>query len=144
MLTVRSIVPTFDRVLSFNRELDRALGEVWTNGTAWLPATDVVEKADRYLITIDLPGVKPESVEIGFEKNTLTIKGTRTGLQGAEDEELQVYVAERRSGAFERSFQLPEHVDAEGIEAHFEHGVLSVSVPKKAAAQPRKITIKAA
>ncbi len=147
MRTVRSFVPTIDRMITLNRELDRAFNEVWgTNGNGasqlWYPATDVIEKADAYLISLELPGVLPENVEISFEQSTLIVRGTKSPmLRTAENEELRVYTAERQSGAFERTFRLPQHVDPDAITASFEHGVLTVSVPKKAAAQPRKISI---
>ena len=147
MRTVRSIVPTIDRMITLNREFDRAFNEMWsTNGNGasqlWYPATDVVEKADAYLISLELPGVSPENVDISFEQNTLVVRGTKSPtVRTTENEELRVYTAERLSGDFERTFRLPQHVDADSITASFEHGVLTVTVPKKAAAQPRKISI---
>jgi len=75
-------------------------------------------------------------------KNTLTVRGTKAPtVQPTEDAELRIYSAERVSGAFERSFRLPEHVDGNAIQATFQNGVLSISVPKKPASQPRKIAI---
>jgi HSP20 family protein len=146
MLTVRPLVPALDRVFSLNRDLERAFGDAMsrTASSVWHPATDVVEQPSAYTIALELPGVTPEAVEISYEQNTLTIRGSKAPtLQPSENSELRIFVAERMSGAFERSFRLPEHVDGGAIQATFRHGVLSITVPKKPASQPRKITIDA-
>ena len=112
----------------------------------WVPALDVAERKDAYLITLDLPGVDPKSVDLSFEQNVLTIRGTKPSTLVAEGEEseLRVYAAERVSGSFERSVHLPEFVDGDKITAHAANGVLEITVPKAQAAQPRKIEIRAA
>lgn len=142
MMTVRPFGHTLDRMMTLNRELDRVLGQGPT-AAFWVPALDVVEKTDGYLIALDLPGVKPEQVEISFERNTLAIRGTKAPtFETAESEELRVYSAERVNGSFERAVRLPEYVDGDRIAASFEHGVLTISVPKSQAALPRKIAIR--
>ncbi len=146
MMTVRPLSPALDRMFSLNRELDRAFGEALagTGSRVWHPATDVIEQANDYLITLELPGVRPDAAEVVFEQNTLTVRGTKSPtVQPTEDTELRIYTAERVSGAFERSFRLPEFVDGNGIQATFDNGVLSISIPKKPASQPRKIQINA-
>ena len=148
MLNVRPISPTLDRVFTLNREFDRVLNQAFSGGQTlplWVPATDVFEKNDAYVISLELPGVLPEHVELSFEKNTLTIRGTNaSGLPNTENGELRVYAAERLSGSFERTIRLPEYVDSEHIEATFAHGVLTITVPKSQAATPRKIAIRSA
>ena len=144
MMTVRPLSPALDRIFSLNRELDRAFGDAMTRGTnrVWHPATDVIEQSNNYLLALELPGVRPEAVDVVFEQNVLTVRGTKEAtVQPAEDAELRIYNSERVSGAFERSFRLPEHVNAGAIRADFENGVLSIVVPKKPATQPRKIAI---
>jgi len=137
-----SLLPTFNRVLAFDRELDRMVSR--TTKPFFVPSVDVVERADAYMITAELPGVDPAAVEISFENNTLTLRGTKTPwLVPQENEELRVYSAERLSGTFERSVRLPEYVEGDKIEATYQHGVLTISVPKAVAARPRKIEIKA-
>jgi HSP20 family protein len=137
-----SLLPTFNRVLAFDRELDRMVSR--TAKPFFVPSVDVVERADAYMITAELPGVDPAAVEISFENNTLTLRGTKTPwLVPQENEELRVYSAERLSGTFERSVRLPEYVEGDKIEATYQHGVLTISVPKAVAARPRKIEIKA-
>jgi HSP20 family molecular chaperone IbpA len=144
MLTVRPLAPALDRMFSLNRELDRAFGESLSRAAnpVWHPATDVVEQSTGYTIALELPGVAPDAVEITFEQNTLTIRGAKAQtVQPAENSELRIFVAERMSGEFERSFRLPEHVDGNAIQATFRDGVLTITVPKKPASQPRRIAI---
>ena len=141
MITTQ-LMPTFNRVLAFNRELDALVNR---NGQrSFVPSLDVIERADAYLISAELPGVDPSEVEISFENNTLAIRGAKKpSLEPQENEEYRVYTAERLSGAFERAVRLPEYVEGDKIEATYAHGVLTITVPKAQAARPRRIEIKA-
>lgn len=136
-----SLLPTFNRVLAFDRELDRLVN--WNGKRFFVPTVDVIERADAYVISAELPGVEPADVEISFEANTLTLRGTKQpALKPQENEELRVYTAERLSGSFERAVRLPEYVEGDKIEASYAHGVLTIVVPKAQAARARKIDIK--
>src|SRR4051794_10730008 len=141
MITTSQLMPTFNRVLAFDRDLDRLVN--WNGQRSFVPSLDVVERADAYLISAELPGVDPSTVDISFENNTLTLRGTKQpSLRREENEELRVYTAERLSGEFERAVRLPEYVEGDKIEATYAHGVLTITVPKAAAARPRRIEIK--
>lgn len=144
MINDRSLSSTFDRMMTLNRALDEALaGGRITGRTSWVPAMDIAERADHYSIQVDLPGVNPGDVELGFEQNVLTLRGTKPSVLDAKtEEEYRLHARERVSGAFERAVRLPDSVDAEHIEAHFDQGVLTITVPKAKAAQPRRITIR--
>lgn len=135
------LMPTVNRMLQFDREIDRIL-----NGDGkpfFVPAVDVVERADAYVISAELPGVDPKSVDVSFEANTLTLRGTKQPwLQTKENEAVRVYTAERLEGSFERAVRLPEYVEGDKIEATYHNGVLTITVPKAEAARPRKIEIK--
>ena len=137
-----------DRMLALNRAFDQALGSegspTWGNRAQfWLPVVDVYETDSAFVVEADLPGVHQENVEISFEQNTLTLKGTRAPtLQTPSQGELRVYTAERVSGDFARTIRLPEYVDGDRIEAHYANGVLTITVPKAQSARPRKIAIK--
>lgn len=148
MLTTHSLNSTLDRVMSLNRVLDRAFNDSWQTDSAnrvWVPALDVVEKRDAYLVIAEVPGVSPSNVELSFEQNILTIRGEKgSPFDASKDGELRVYATERIAGTFERSIRLPEFVDSERISADLRDGVLTVTIPKAAAAQPRKIAIKQA
>ena len=144
MLTTRSLNSTLDRMITLNRALDHAFSNGWAaESRTWVPAIDVVEKKDAYVLYADLPGVDASKVEIAFEQNVLTVRGAKpSSTQATPDSELRVYAAERVTGAFERSIRLPEFVDGDKITAAFTNGLLTVTVPKAQAAQPRKIEIR--
>ena len=148
MLTTRSLNSTLDRMMSLNRVLDQAMnGSLPTESTSrvWVPALDIVEKRDAYVVVADLPGVRQNDVELSFEQNVLTIRGHKTSLlDPSKDGELRVFTAERVAGAFERAIRLPEFVDSEKIGADLRDGLLTITIPKATAAQPRKIEIKPA
>ena len=139
MMNTRSL-SSLDRMLTLNRVFDQAFGAA--GNRVWVPAMDVAERADAYLVQAELPGVSPEQVELSFEQNVLTIRGTKpAGFDVNSDGELRVFAAERVHGTFERSVRLPEFVDSDRISARFDKGVLWVTVPKAEAAKPRKIQI---
>jgi HSP20 family protein len=108
--------------------------------TAWAPALDISERKDAYLVTVELPGLKPEDLDITMEDGLLTIQGERQIT--AESSEQQFHRVERRYGAFRRSITLPAHVMAEGIQASFEDGVLELLVPKAEEAKPKHIQVR--
>jgi len=116
------------------------------SGTGWpvTPAFDLAEKEKEYEITAELPGLDEKDVEIRLSNHTLTIKGEKN--EERQEKHKDYYLSERRYGSFYRSFQLPEGVDADKIDASFAKGVLTVKLPKTAEAQKaeKKISIKAA
>src|SRR5918999_1212027 len=146
-MTNRSLSSTLDRMWTLNRALDQALSANFDRTARgpqlWVPAMDVAEKADAYLINAELPGVEPGQVEINFEQNVLTVRGTKPSSFDSTNGEYRVYTAERVSGEFERAVRLPDFVDSEHIDASYSHGLLRILVPKAQAAQPRRIEIKA-
>jgi HSP20 family protein len=106
---------------------------------AWVPAVDVTEDTDGVQIGIELPGVRPEEVNISLENGVLTIRGEKKQVRDARGDQLRRF--ERRYGSFERGFTLPTTVDVERIAARFEHGVLTVTLPRAEQAKPRRIEI---
>jgi len=114
-------------------------GELNT-ASAWAPRVDVKEEAERFLIRADVPGVDPKDIEVSLENGVLTISGERKS-ESREEQDGWSRV-ERHSGRFQRSFTLPETVDAEGVSAKGSHGVLEISIPKLAKVQPKKIEVK--
>jgi HSP20 family protein len=137
MMHTRSL----DRMLTLNRVFDQAFGAS-LGSRVWVPALDVSERADAYVVHAELPGVSPEQVDVGFEQNVLTIRGSKpSSFDPSTDGELRIFAAERVYGSFERAVRLPEFVDADRIEAKFADGLLVVTVPKAQAAQPRKIKL---
>ena len=108
--------------------------------TAWAPALDISERKDAYLVTVELPGVAFDDLQITLEDGLLTIQGERQFAQ--ESSEQQFHRVERRYGAFRRSITLPAQVQAEQIEASFENGVLQIVVPKAEEAKPKRIQVR--
>lgn len=138
---------TLDRMLTLNRALDQAFLSAWSGSDGarrvWVPALDVAERNDAYLVSLELPGVDPSGVEVSFEQNVLTVRGTKpSSFEAQSQAELRVYAAERVAGAFERSVRLPEFVDGENIAAEYANGVLNITVPKARTAQPRRIEVR--
>jgi HSP20 family protein len=132
-------------VRRLNHVLDQAFNNwPFSNGqsfapSAWVPATDIVEQGDGLRISLELPGLKIEDVKITLENFVLTVKGEKKQVS---EEKGTVYRYERSYGSFERSFTLPNTVDAEKVSASFENGVLIVSIPKSEKAKSREIQVK--
>ena len=142
MMNNRSLNSTLDRMMTLNRAFDQAFNAAWTGNRVWVPAIDVVEKKDAYVLYAELPGVDPSQIDISFEQNVLTLRGTKQStLTAGSESELRVFAAERVTGTFERSIRLPEFVDGDHIGADYTNGLLTVTVPKAKAAQARKIEI---
>jgi HSP20 family protein len=120
------------------RDVDRVTQTVWGNGRrSWMPI-DVYRRDGSYVVQLDLPGVDPATIDVTVEKNLLTIKAARTG-QPAEGD--QVVVAERPHGRFVRQLSLGQGLDGDRIEARYDQGVLTLSVPVSEQAKPRKVEV---
>ena len=106
---------------------------------AWAPALDIAEGKDAYLVTVELPGVKLDDLQITLEDGLLTIQGERHFANDSSEE--QYHRVERSSGAFRRSITLPAHVEADEVNASMEDGVLQILVPKAEEAKPKRIQV---
>ena len=144
--TRRSLEP-FNGIRRLNSVLDEAFaswpiqGENGAITSSWTPAVDVFEDKTAVKIVAELPGVKSEDVKLSIENNVITIRGEKR--QAAEEKTERVHRYERSYGVFERAFALPNSVDADKIEARYENGILTVTVPKAEKARPREIPVKA-
>ena len=142
----------FDRMLDefpwgWRRPLARGLFDVEPffrgfAGVGAIAAVDIAEKDKEYEITAELPGMDESNIDVKFADGLLTIKGEKK--EEKEEKKRDYYLAERRYGSFQRSFPVPESVDADKIEAKFANGVLTVILPKSAEAQKneKRIAIK--
>ena len=108
--------------------------------TAWAPALDISERKDAYLVTVELPGVQADNLEITMEDGLLTIQGERHFAHDSSEQ--QFHRVERRYGTFRRAITLPAHVMTEQIQASFEDGVLQILVPKAEEAKPKRIQVR--
>ncbi len=105
----------------------------------WIPAMDVVQTEDHFVLRADLPGLSESDVNIEVDDNVLTVSGERKSEHEQKGE--GYYRVERAFGSFSRSLTLPEGVDADGIQADFTNGVLEVRIPKPEQHKPRKVQI---
>lgn len=129
----------FRDLRTVEEEFDRMVGQAFSKN-AWVPALDVKESEERFMVTMDLPGLAPDQVEVTFEDQVLTVRGTREFSKEEEDE--HYHRIERSYGSFARSVRLPHTADVEKIQASFDKGVLTVEVPKREEAKPRAIEVK--
>jgi HSP20 family protein len=106
----------------------------------WMPLTDIYEDKDKYTLKLDLPGIKKDDVKISFVDGKLSISGERS--QESEHKDSKCHRIERSFGRYYRSFNLPEHVQSDKINAEFKDGQLTISVPKAEEAKPKEIEIK--
>ena len=127
----RGLTPWFDLDRFFD-DFDRGLGLTPSRGEAraWAPAVDIYEDEKEIVVSADLPAMDEKDLDVRVEDNHLTIKGERK-FENEEKKE-NYHRVERRYGSFERTFALPDNVDAEKIEAKYEKGALKVHLPKMA------------
>lgn len=133
----------FGEALRMQRDMDRIFARLGQaersgDGIAWMPKIDVKRTGDDVIVRAELPGIKPEDVEIELTDNVLTIKGERASEEQAEDEGW--IIRETSYGSFERSLAIPEGVDPSAITAGFSDGILEVHVPKALEAARPKTT----
>jgi HSP20 family protein len=142
-------ITRFDPVrdmITMRQAVDRLLDDAFARGTesrgtgAWLLPMDAYTTSDTIVIRADVPGISPEDLEITLEGDTLTIRGEIT----REDVDDRKYVLiERPTGKFERTLNINTPIDHDKVEASFENGVLTLTLPKAEAIKPRQITVKA-
>ncbi|MDL2398321.1 Hsp20/alpha crystallin family protein [Rhizobium mayense] len=123
---------------------DRPFARFPTAFTRGMPAVDFVESGKSYELTAELPGIEAKDLDVALTNGILTIKGEKQ--ESKEEKAKEYYLSERRYGTFQRSFQLPDSIDTDQIDASFANGVLKVVLPKRPGAQEndRKIAIKTA
>ncbi len=105
----------------------------------WLPAVDIYENDESFVATADLPGLRKDDIDVSIEDNVLTVSGERKFEKSEDDGTFRR--VERAYGTFRRSFALPRGVDSAKVEARFEDGVLTLTLPKSEVAKSRKITV---
>ena len=131
-------------VFGLRREIDRLFDDTFGRGdgmSTWSPAVDIRETEQEMVLELELPGIKPEQVELTAESGVLTVKGEKRSERKEGNENDRYHVVERSYGSFMRSFQLPQGVDESKIEADCDSGILSIHIPKAALPQPKKIQI---
>jgi HSP20 family protein len=107
----------------------------------WFPAIDVHESDSKYLVDVDLPGIKKEDIHVSMENGILTVKG-ETKTEEKEEKDGKLIRQERHMGSYMRQFTVGSDVDPDTIDAKFENGVLSLALNKVEASEPKKLEIK--
>ena len=131
-----------------HRDLDRLAARriPATDGDAavtdWVPAVDIIEESERFVLRADVPGVDPADIEVSMDAGVLSVAGQRK--QEARDEDAGLQRMERVSGRFFRRFSLPDTADAEHVKAQCRNGILEVSIPKLPEVRARRIEVEAA
>lgn len=123
----------------FDESFGRARPVPSATAGMWLPAVDILESKDAYLIRAELPGMKKEDVTLEVNDGTLTLSGERKAETLSNG--VEVHRTERVNGKFSRSFYLPQTVKQDGIKATYRDGILEIHVPKAEEAKPRQIAI---
>jgi len=108
----------------------------------WVPAVDIFEEKDRFVVRADVPGVDPANIEINLDSGLLSVSGERPADDRSEIDGVSRF--ERVAGRFQRRFSLPDSANADGIKAKSANGILEIVIPKQPAAQARRITVEAA
>ncbi len=108
----------------------------------WVPAVDIVEEKERFVLRADVPGVAPADIDVSMDAGVLTVSGERHAEDVAEEDGMRR--VERSSGRFLRRFMLPETADADNITAKSHNGILELTIPKQAVIEARRITVEAA
>jgi HSP20 family protein len=128
-------------IFGLRREIDRLFDDTFARtGGSFTPAVDIKENDNEIRLDLELPGMRPEDVEITAENGVLTVRGEKQE-ERKEGDDNRYQVIERVYGTFLRTFQLPQGVDADQIKAEFNNGVLSLHIPKAALPQPKRIEI---
>ncbi len=130
-----------------HRDLDRIAGrhgsdDIGNSVADWVPAVDIFEENERFVLKADLPGVRPDDIDVNMEDGVLSLSGERTHESSSETDGLKR--VERASGKFYRRFSLPDTANAEEISARSANGILEISIPKTPQVQARRITVEAA
>ncbi len=137
-----ALTPLFSLRREMDRLFDDTFGRAATNSTSWTPAVDVREEKDAFVFQLELPGVSPEGVEVTADGGVLSVSGEKKSEEQRDED--RWHIVERVSGSFRRTFQLPQNVTEEKIDATFEDGVLTVRVPKAEQPKPKKIEVRKA
>ncbi len=125
------------------RELERSQSDKAGEGSIataeWAPAVDIKEVTDKFVIHADIPGVKPEDIEVSMEAGVLTVKGVKESEAKTEKEGYKR--VERTFGSFYRRFSLPDSANGDAINATCKNGVLEIVIPKREAIKPKRINV---
>lgn len=148
MTTLTRWTPTRD-LLNIAEDMNRLVSSIFGDGGmreaslfqgTWSPAVDISEDNDNYYVAVELPGLSKEDIKVRFEDGFLTVSGERKSQHERKD--VNFHRVERSYGRFERSFRVPAQILADKIDAHFDKGVLTITLPKAEEAKAKEIEVK--
>ena len=138
----RGVATPFETLYGVRRQLDRIFDEFSTGmDETWPMPTDVVETDEELRFTLEVPGLKPEDIELTVENGVLTVSGEKQMERREGESDDNYRLVERRYGRYTRSFRLPPTVNTQRVEANCEHGVLQIRLPRMEETKPRRIPI---
>ncbi len=142
-IVTRNQQPTTNVVRNFDSLFD-SFWNGWGMPSTKTPSVDILENENAYVVEAELPGYSEKEVDVHVDKHVLKISSMRESEKEEKDEKVSpnYLIRERYTSSFERSFTLPEGVDEENIEGEFKNGILTLSIPKLPAQQPKKIDVK--
>jgi HSP20 family protein len=138
-MTMITRIDPFRELANLFENFADGTGKEQLTAGSFVPPVDVYEDEHNLVLKLEVPGVNEENLDIQVENNTLTVKGEKSFEK--EEKEENFHRIERRYGSFARTFRLPNTVDTEKVEAHYDKGVLKVSLAKKAEAKPKQIKV---
>ncbi len=142
-----SLPDPFDELDRLQEEMNRLFGLTFRPDNTGIfdrsevPAVDLIEEADKFLILVDLPGLEKQALELTAAPHVLTLRGERTPQKGGKNGKGRVYREETWEGHFQRTISLPEAADIDKISAELNNGVLRIEIAKKAELKPRQISV---
>jgi len=125
----------------FNMDMPSRNRKNWFDGAMWSPAVDLIDKKDKLIAKVELPGVEKKDIKLSLNDSNLTIQGEIKKEEETKKEDY--YYRERAYGNYSRTISLPTEVDKEKIKAKFKNGILEITIPKKPEVKPKEITIEA-
>ena len=138
-MTMITRIDPFRELANLFENFAEGTGKDQLQAGTFVPPVDVYEDEHNVVLKLEVPGVNEQDLDIQLENNTLTVKGERKFEK--EEKEENFHRIERRYGSFVRTFRLPNIVDSEKVEAHYDKGVLRISVAKKPEAKPKQIKV---
>lgn len=121
----------------FDSRLFPTRGETTVSSSDWIPEVDIHEDDKAYYVSVDLPGIKPENIDVTAHNGVLSIRGSRESVHKDKEQKR----AERSFGTFLREFTMPDNADLENVQAKTQDGVLEIQVSKIAKAEPKRISV---
>ncbi len=138
-MTMITRIDPFRELASFFENFTEPTGKDQLTAGTFVPPVDVYEDEHNLVLKLEIPGINEEDLDVQVENSTLTVKGERKFEK--EEKEESFHRIERRYGSFQRTFRLPNTINTEAVEAHYDKGILKITLGKRAEAKPKQIKV---